>query len=69
MRWWTVWMCAAAGMGLGCPETYGKDGAIDDAIEADTRARTKDKHDCPPQEVVQLLCKDKQNKDCPRHCE
>ncbi len=68
MRWWTVWECAAALMGLGCPDTYGKDGSIDDAIEADTKAIIQDKYNCPPPEVVLALCKDEQSKDCPRNC-
>jgi hypothetical protein len=53
---------------IGLSRTYGKDGALDDAIEADLEDNIHDASYCPPPAILKELCKNKESKDCPRHC-
>ncbi len=64
MRWRTAALCAVSLVGLvGCPETYGKDGTMDDAVEKDMEAAVE-KDTCPPREKVKEICGERNPKDC-----
>jgi hypothetical protein len=70
MRWRMLGLFAVATLGLGCPEIYGMDGSIDDAIEKDIDAQFEEKDDyvCPPDEEVKRRCVDPKSAQCPQKC-
>ncbi len=70
MRWRMLGLFAVATMGWGCPEIYGMDGSIDDAIEKDMHAglETRDDYVCPSKEEVKRRCVDPKSEKCPQKC-
>jgi len=70
MRWRMLGLCAVAVLGIGCPETYGIGGSIDDAIERDMNAQLEQRDDyvCPSPEEVTRRCADPKSEQCPQRC-
>jgi hypothetical protein len=70
MRRRKLGLCVVAALGLGCPETYGVGGVIDEAVEKDMEALAKppDDYVCPSPEEVQRRCVDPDSETCPRKC-
>ncbi len=72
MRWRMLGLLAVVALGLGCPDTYGIDGSIDDAMHQDTMAQLKPKklkdEGCPSQEELKTLCAKRDSEQCPRKC-
>jgi hypothetical protein len=70
MRWRRFGWCAVAALGLGCGETYGIRGSIDDAMEKDIHAQfdKTDDYVCPSDEEVKRRCVNPKSEQCPKKC-
>lgn len=70
MRWRRFGWCVVVALGVGCGETYGIGGSIDDAMEKDMRAQAekKDDYECPSKEEVKRRCVNPLSVQCPLKC-
>lgn len=67
MRWRDAWGVALLAVGLtGCPETFGKDGTVDQAVFQDAVDAVNPER-CPPPEEVRAICANPK-KQCPEEC-
>jgi hypothetical protein len=68
MRWRMLGLLVVVTLGLGCPETYGIGGSIDDAMHRDMKAQAEEAAQCPAQAEVDRLCANPDDEQCPRRC-
>jgi hypothetical protein len=67
MRWRNAWGVALSAVGLmGCPETFGKGGTVDQAVFEDAVDAVNPER-CPPPEEVRAICANPK-KQCPEEC-
>ncbi len=70
MRWMTAGLCVLSLVGLlGCPETYGIGGTVDQAVEEDMEESVPKKDGtCPPAQQVKEICGARSPEECFKGC-
>lgn len=70
MRWRLTALCAVSLVGLlGCPETYGIGGTVDQAVHEDMmEALPQQEAPCPPAARVKEICEGRSSKECLPEC-
>jgi hypothetical protein len=69
MRWRRLGLCVVAALGVGCPETYGIGGSIDEAVEKDMKAMSEELVlPCPSRAEAEKLCANPRDKRCRKEC-
>ncbi len=69
MRWRTVGLCVLSLVGMvGCPDTFGKDGALDEAAHRDAVERVRQSGDCTEKEWRQFCEGQEDSEACRKEC-